>query len=44
VKADHLQSEIWPLLVVLAMLAMCIEMALATSKGLTPNKLAPLAQ
>ena len=44
VKADHLQSEIWPLLVVFAMLAMCIEMWLATSKGLTPNKLAPLAQ
>ena len=44
IKADHLQSEIWPLLVVFAMLAMCIEMWLATSKGLTPNKLAPLAQ
>ena len=44
VKADHLQSEIWPLLVVLAMLAMCVEMGLATSKGLTPNKLAPLPQ
>ena len=36
VKADHLQSEIWPLLIVVAMLAMCVEMWLATSKGLLP--------
>jgi hypothetical protein len=39
VKADNLQSEIWPLLVVLAMAAMCVEMLLATSKGMLPVKL-----
>lgn len=38
IKAENLQSEIWPFLVVLAMLFMCVEMLLATSKGLLPVK------
>jgi hypothetical protein len=38
VKADALQNEIWPMLVVLMMLAMGAEMLLATSKGLLPVK------
>ncbi len=38
VKADRLQNEIWPLLVVLAMCFMIVEMILATSKGIAPSK------
>ena len=37
-KADRLQSEIWSIMIVIAMLAMCAEMLLATSKGLLPVK------
>ena len=37
-KADRLQSEIWPAMVVLTMLFMCVEMALATSKAMLPMK------
>jgi hypothetical protein len=37
-KADRLQSEIWPAMVVLTMLFMCAEMALATSKAMIPMK------
>jgi len=37
-KADRLQSEIWPAMVVLTMLFMCAEMALATSKAMLPMK------
>ncbi len=37
-KADRLQSEIWPIMIFVAMLAMCAEMLLATSKGLLPVK------
>jgi hypothetical protein len=37
-KADRLQSEIWPTMVVLTMLFMCAEMALATSKAMLPMK------
>jgi hypothetical protein len=42
-KADRLQSEIWPMMIVMAMLFMCVEMLLATSKGLLPGKLAPIS-
>lgn len=35
-KADHLQSEIWPLMIVATMIFMCLEMVLATSKGIVP--------
>jgi hypothetical protein len=38
VKANRLQNEIWPMLVMGAMLFMIAEMALATSKGLLPQK------
>ena len=37
-KADRLQSEIWPAMIVLTMLFMCAEMALATSKAMIPLK------
>lgn len=37
-KADRLQSEIWPAMVILTMLFMCAEMALATSKAMIPMK------
>jgi len=40
-KADQLQSEIWPAMIVLTMLMMCAEMALATSKAMLPVKHAP---
>ncbi len=37
-QADRLQSEIWPAMIVLTMLFMCAEMALATSKAMLPMK------
>ncbi len=37
-KADRLQSEIWPAMIILTMLFMCAEMALATSKAMIPMK------
>jgi hypothetical protein len=37
-KADRLQSEIWPAMVILTMLFMCAEMLLATSKAMLPQK------
>ena len=37
-KADRLQNEIWPMLVVLAMIFMIMEMVLATSKGMLPPR------
>jgi hypothetical protein len=37
-KADRLQSEIWSGMVVVAMLFMCVEMLLATSKAMLPLK------
>ena len=37
-KADRLQSEIWPAMVMLTMIFMCVEMALATSKAMLPMK------
>ncbi len=37
-KADRLQSEIWPAMIIMAMLFMCAEMLLATSKGMLPVK------
>ncbi len=37
-KADGLQSEIWPAMIVITMLFMCVEMALATSKAMLPQK------
>jgi hypothetical protein len=37
-KADQLQSEIWPAMIVLTMIFMCAEMALATSKAMLPLK------
>jgi len=40
-KADRLQSEIWPAMVVATMVFMCLEMLLATSKGIAPAKLKP---
>lgn len=40
-KADRLQSEIWPMMIVLTMLFMCAEMALATSKAMLPVRPAP---
>jgi hypothetical protein len=39
-KADSLQSEIWPAMLILTMLFMCAEMALATSKAMLPAKVA----
>ena len=42
-KADRLQSEIWPAMIVATMVFMCLEMLLATSKGLAPTKLKPKA-
>ncbi len=35
-KADRLQTEIWQWMVVVAMLAMCLEMFIATSKPMLP--------
>ena len=40
-KADRLQSEIWPAMIVATMIFMCLEMLLATSKGIVPAKLKP---
>ena len=37
-KADRLQSEIWPAMVIVTMLFMCAEMLLATSKAMLPQK------
>jgi hypothetical protein len=37
-KADRLQSEIWPAMVIATMLFMCVEMLLATSKAMLPQK------
>jgi hypothetical protein len=37
-KADSLESEIWPAMIVLMMLFMCAEMLLATSKAMLPQK------
>ena len=37
-KADRLQSEVWPAMIILTMLFMCVEMALATSKAMLPMK------
>jgi Aerotolerance regulator N-terminal len=37
-KADRLQSEIWPAMVIVTMLFMCAEMLLATSKAMLPLK------
>jgi len=37
-KVDQLQSEIWPAMLMLTMLFMCAEMALATSKAMAPAK------
>ncbi len=37
-KADRLQSEIWPAMILAAMLFMCAEMLLATSKAMLPQK------
>jgi hypothetical protein len=35
IKADSLQSEIWTAMILVTMLFMCAEMALATSKAIT---------
>jgi hypothetical protein len=40
-KADRLQSEIWPAMIVLTMIFMCAEMALATSKAMLPVRPTP---
>ncbi len=40
-KADRLMSEIWPAMTIAAMLFMCLEMLLATSKALLPMKPKP---
>jgi hypothetical protein len=40
-KADRLQSEIWPAMIIATMVFMCLEMLLATSKGIAPVKLKP---
>lgn len=40
-KADRLESEIWPMMIVATMLFMCFEMLLATSKALIPRKPKP---
>jgi hypothetical protein len=37
-KADRLQSEIWPIMIIATMIFMCLEMLLATSKGIVPAK------
>jgi hypothetical protein len=37
-KADSLESEIWPAMIVFMMLFMCAEMLLATSKAMMPQK------
>ena len=47
-KADRLQSEIWPAMIVATMIFMCLEMLLAMSKGIVPAarpvKAAPVAK
>ncbi len=40
-KADRLTSEIWPLMIVATMIFMTLEMLLATSKALIPQKPKP---
>jgi hypothetical protein len=40
-KAERLQSEIWPAMIIATMVFMCLEMLLATSKGIAPAKLKP---
>jgi hypothetical protein len=40
-KADRLMSEIWPAMTMAAMLFMCLEMLLATSKAMLPVKPKP---
>jgi hypothetical protein len=40
-KADRLMSEIWPAMTIAAMLFMCFEMLLATSKAMLPVKPKP---
>ncbi|MEO6784911.1 MAG: hypothetical protein ABI318_02155, partial [Chthoniobacteraceae bacterium] len=40
-KADRLMSEIWPAMIIAAMLFMCFEMLLATSRAMLPVKLKP---
>jgi hypothetical protein len=40
-KADRLQSEIWPAMIIATMVFMCLEMLLATSRGIAPVKLKP---
>jgi hypothetical protein len=40
-RADRLQSEIWPAMIVLTMVFMCIEMLLATSKAMLPVRPQP---
>jgi hypothetical protein len=42
-KADRLMSEIWPAMIIITMLFMCLEMLLATSKALLPQKPKPKA-
>ncbi len=37
-KADRLQSEIWPAMIMVTMLFMCVEMLLATSKSMLPTR------
>jgi len=38
IESDRLQSEIWPTMVVLTMLFMCAEMAIATTRPCLPIK------
>jgi hypothetical protein len=40
-RSDRLQSEIWPAMIFLTMLFMCIEMLLATSKAMLPVRPQP---
>ena len=40
-SADHLESEIWPAMIVATMIFMCLEMMLAMSKSLLPAKPKP---
>ena len=40
-KADRLTSEIWPIMIMATMLFMTLEMLLATSKALIPQKPKP---
>ena len=43
-RADRLQSEIWPAMVIATMLFMCAEVLLATSKAMLPQKAAAKPQ